>query len=165
MTQMLGAEVDGLRVACPRVGSDPVIEGGREFSFLAVLPVVEHEAEAVALISGTLLGAVGDVASVGRIEWRRVAGGIVGGDVLGMRENRTCPILGSRVDATRSARGGTEECVRPYIHRDDPQIVVGGGGWVLVVIGRVTNLLPVRREGIVVLPAEGEDGSVVVARG
>src|SRR5205807_2517802 len=111
-----------------------------ENSLLARVPVVEHQAEAVALVSRTLLGAVGDVAAIGGIERRRVAGGIVGGDVLG------------------DGAGGRG--VRRSIYRDYPQIVIGGGGGILVVIRGVANLLPVRREGVVVLPAEREHGSV-----
>ena len=53
--------------------------------------------------------------------------------------------------------------VRPSIDRDDPQIVVGGSRRILVVIRGVANLLPVGREGIVILPAEREHGRVVVA--
>ena len=49
--------------------------------------------------------------------------------------------------------------------RDDPEIVVGGSRRILVVIRGVANLLPIGREGVVVLPAEREYGSVVVAGG
>src|ERR1700686_2968393 len=104
-------------------------------SLLAGLAVVEHESEAVALVSRTLLGAVGDVAAIGRIERGRVAGGIIGSDVLG----------------------------RASADRDDPQIVVGGSSFVLVVIRGVANLLPIRRKGVVVLPAEREHRRIVVA--
>src|SRR6202161_1524011 len=47
--------------------------------------------------------------------------------------------------------------------RDDPEIVVGGRGFDLVVIRGVANLMPVGRKGVVVLSAEREHGSVVVA--
>src|SRR6266404_2445302 len=94
-----------------------------------------------------LLGAVGDVLAVGRIERRRVAGGIVGGDVLRLD--------GSGLDG-RGARRST-------IHRDYPEIVVGGRGFNLVVVRGVADLLPVGREGIIVLSAEREHRSVVVA--
>src|SRR5580698_1352543 len=53
--------------------------------------------------------------------------------------------------------------VRGRIYRDDPEIVVGGSGFVLVVIRGVANLLPIGREGIVVLPAEREHGRIVIA--
>src|SRR6266446_2033490 len=102
---------------------------------LSRLAVIQHQPKAVALVSRTLLGAVGDVAAVGGIERRRVAGGILGGDVLG----------------------------HAAADRGDPEIVVGGSGFVLVVIRGVANLLSVGREGIVVLPTERENGSVVVA--
>ena len=112
---------------------------------LARLPVVQHQPEAVALVSRTLLGAVGDVAAIGRIERRRVAGGIVGGDVLGLRQNLR-------------GRGA-----RRSIDRDNPQIVVGRSRRILVVIRGVANLLPVGREGIVILPAERKNRRIIVA--
>src|ERR1700688_2718664 len=90
-------------------------------SLLASLAVVEHQPEAVALVSRTLLGAVGDVTAIGRVERRRVAGRIVGSDVL------------------RLNRSGLASA-----DRDDPQIVVGGSGRILVVIRGVANFLPVR---------------------
>ena len=93
------------------------------------LPVVKHQPEPVTLISRTLLGAVGDVLAIGRIERSRVAGGIVGGDVLCL-----------------------DRAGRPSADRDDPQIVVSGSRRILVVIRRVTNLLPVGRE------EESDDG-------
>ena len=71
---------------------------------------------------------------------------MVGGDVLGLGEN-----LDGR-DARRST-----------IHGDDPEIVVGGCGFDLVMIRGVANLLSVGREGVVVLSAEREDGRVVVS--
>src|ERR1019366_7330612 len=113
-----------------------MIEILRHILLLACLAVVEHQPEAVALVSRTMLGAVGDVLAIGRIERRRIAGGIVGGDVL---------------------------CRSP-VHRNDPEIVVGGRGFDLVVVRGVANLLPVGREGVVVLPAKREHGRVVVPR-
>ena len=110
---------------------------------LTRLAVVQHQAEAVALVSRALLGAVGDVLAIGRIERRRVAGGIVGGDVF-------------RLDGRGARRS---------IHRDDPEIVVGGCGFDLVVVRGVANLLPVGREGVVVLSTKREHGCVVVAGG
>src|SRR5258708_11958447 len=136
------SEVDGLGIGRPGKRSNPVIEILCQILLLSRLAVVEHQAEAVALVSRALLGAVGDAAAIGRIERRRVAGGIVGGDVL-------------RLD--RSGRASAD--------RNDPQIVVGRSGLILVMIGGVANLLPVGREGIVVLPAEREYRSVVVAGG
>src|ERR1039457_703285 len=119
-----------------------MIETLRYILLLARLAVVQHQAEAVALVSRTLLGAGGGVRAIGRIERRRVAGGIVGGDVL---------------------RGDGRDARRSIIHRDDPQIVVGGRRPDLVVVRGVTNLLPVGRESVVVLPAERELRSVVVS--
>src|SRR5579862_4821138 len=136
-TLIFSNEIEAGGIRSPRIGSDPMVEALRQVLLLAGLPVVKHEAEAVALVSRTLLGAVGDVAAIGRIERRRVAGEIVGGDVL------------------RRASGD----------RNDPQIIVGGSGWILVVIRGVANLLSVGRKGIVVLSAERERGSIVVARG
>src|SRR5579872_6185877 len=97
---------------------------------LAGFAVVEHEAEAVTFVSGALLSAVGDVLPIGRVERRRVAGGIVGGNVFGHRDD-----LGGRG-------------VRSYVDGDEPKIVVGGCGGILVVIGGVANLLAVGREGV-----------------
>src|ERR1035441_9796687 len=142
---VLGGEIKLGGIRCPDEASDPVVKILREIFLLPRLAVVQHQPEAIALVSRTLLGAVGDVLAIGRIERRRVAGGIVGGDVL-------------RLDG-RDAR-------RSIIHiqRDDPEIVVGGGrGFDLVVVRGVANLLPVWREGVVVLPAERELGRVVVA--
>src|SRR5580692_4926188 len=119
----------------PAKRSHPMIPILRQVSLLPRLAVVQHQPETVALVSRTLLGAVGDVASIGRIERRRVAGRIVGGNVLR----------------------------RASADRDDPQIVVGRSRRILVVIRGVANLLPVRRKGIVILPAEREHGCVVVA--
>src|ERR1700722_13330957 len=112
-----------------------MIEVLRQVLLLAGLAVIQHQAEAVALVSRTLLGAIGDVLAVGRIERGRVAGGIVGGDVL----------------------------CRSAADRDNPEIVIGRGGFVLIVIRGVTNLLAVRREGIVVLAAERDGGDAVGA--
>src|ERR1035437_3316990 len=112
-----------------------MIETLRYIILRARLAVVEHQSEAGALVSRTLLGAVGDVAAIGRIERCRVAGGIVGGNVLGLAS----------------------------ADWDYPQVVVGGSRRILVMIRRVANLLPVRREGVVILPAEREHRRVVVA--
>src|SRR5579871_249512 len=113
----------------------------RQVLLLSCLAVVEHEAEAVALISRTLLGAVGDVAPVGRIKRRSIARGIVGGDVL-------------RLDRRGACRS---------VNRYDPEIVVGGGCRILVVIRRVANLLPIGRKGVVILTAQREDRRIVIA--
>src|SRR5579864_858063 len=78
----LPGEINPLRVFGPNKRSHPTIEVLSQILLLPRLAVVEHQAEAVALVSRTLLGAVGDVASIGRIERRRVAGRIIGGDVL-----------------------------------------------------------------------------------
>ena len=58
------------------------VEARRPFQTIPARPNARpfvFEAEAVALVSGTLLGAVGDVAAVGGIERGSIAGGIVGG--------------------------------------------------------------------------------------
>src|SRR5215831_12649931 len=106
MAQVLGGEVNRFGIGRPRERSYPVIEIRSEVVLLAGFAIVEHEAEAVALVTGTLLGAVGDVAAVGGIEGGGIAGRVVGGDVLG----------------------------RPSANREDPEIVVGGSGWILLVI-------------------------------
>src|SRR6266853_643018 len=136
-TVVLRDEINLRRIRCPRKSAYPEVRFRRwgELRLLSRPPVVQHQPEAVALVSRTLLGAIGDVLAIGRIERRRVAGGIVGGDVLG----------------------------RSSIHRDDPEIVVGGRGFDLIVVRGVANLLPVGREGVVVLSAEREYGSVVVS--
>jgi len=134
---LIFAGEDNLMPPSPAERPHPMIEISRHILFLPRLAVVQHQPEAVALVSRTLLGAVGDVLAIGRIERSRVAGGMVGGDVLG----------------------------RSAIYRDDPEIVVRGRGFDLVVIRGVANLLPVGREGVVVLSAEREYGRVVVAGG
>src|SRR5215472_9461098 len=139
---MLRSEVYVFRIWRPGKSSYPLIEIGSEVFLLAGLAVVEHEAEAVALVSGTLLGAVGDVASIGGVERRRVAGGIIGGDVLGLWRQH-----GQAVSRDRT----------PGIDRNDPQVVVGRSRGIPVVIRRVANLLSVGGKGVVILPAEGED--------
>src|SRR5882724_6815123 len=121
-------EIDARRIWSPSECSNPVAKRFRKFFLRPSFPLVQHQPKAVALVSRTLLGAVGDVLAIGRIERRRVAGGIVGGDVLG---------------------GST-------IYRNSPEIVVGGSGFDLVVIRAVANLLPVGGEGVVVLSAERE---------
>src|ERR1035438_5887312 len=128
MTFVLCAEIDPFGIEGPCKRSDPMIKVLRQILLLRRLAVVEHQAELVALVSRTPLSAVGNVAAVGRIERRGVAGRIVGSDVLG----------GASAD------------------RDDPEIVVGGRRGVLVLIRGVANLLPIGRESIVVLPAERE---------
>src|SRR6266849_5870545 len=128
---------DNLVSSSPTERSHPAIKILRHIPLLSRLPVIQHQPEAVALVSRTLLGAVGDVVTIGRIERCRVAGGIVDGDVL------------------RWTSGD----------RDDPEIVVGGSGFVVIVVRGVAHLLPVGRESVVVLPAEREYGGVVVAGG
>src|SRR5208283_2654396 len=145
LTLMLGGEVYLLGIRSPDKRTDPSVEVFRQILLLSRLPVVQHQAEAVALVSRTLLGAVGDVLAIGRIERSRVAGGIVGGDVLR---------LGQHI-----GRSG----VRGPIDWDDPEIVVGGRGFDLVVVRGVANLLPVGREGVVILPAQRERRRIVVA--
>src|SRR5208282_3488826 len=117
--------------------------------------VVQHQAEAVGLIPRTLLGAVGYVAAVGRVERGRVARRVVGRNVLGLCQN-----LGGRGGRPHMARA---DIVRAPTYRNDPQIVVGGGGRVLVVIRGVANLLAVGGEGVVVLTAYGENWGIEVA--
>src|ERR1700723_380020 len=113
--------VDPHGVRGPDQGADPIrFSTSGNLPRLTVGPVEYHQPKLGALVSRTLLGAVGDVAAVGRIERRRVAGGIVGGEVLG----------------------------RPAADRDDPEIIVGGSGGILVVIQGGANLLPDRREGV-----------------
>src|SRR3984893_12582514 len=137
MAFVLRAEIDRLGIGRPCKRSNPMVKVLRQILLLAGLAVVQHQAEAVALVSRTLLGAVGDVVTIGRIERCRVAGRIVGGDVLR----------------------------RPPGDRDDPEIVVGGSGLIGIVIRGVADLLPLGRESVVVLPAEREYGRVIVAGG
>ena len=51
---------------------------------------------------------------------------------------------------------------RPAADRNNPEIVIGGCGFDLVVIRGVANLLPVGREGVVVLSAERKHRRIVV---
>src|SRR5258708_26818755 len=79
---MLRTEVDRLRVRSPDERSNPMIETLRYIFFLPRLTVIQHQPEAVALVSRTLLGAVCDVLAIRRIQRRRVAGWIVRGNVF-----------------------------------------------------------------------------------
>src|SRR5450631_1940475 len=56
------------RVRRPNITSHPLIETLGQIPLLTRLAVVEYEAEAVALVSRTRLGAVGDEAAIGRLE-------------------------------------------------------------------------------------------------
>src|SRR5580698_9056113 len=78
-TLVLGDEIKPRRVRRPNERSYPMIETLRQIRLSPRFAVVQHQPELVALVSRTLLGAVGDVTSIGRIERGRVAGGIVGG--------------------------------------------------------------------------------------
>ncbi len=60
-------EVDSLRIRRPGQILDPAVEAGKQFANLLILAVVEHEAEAVALISRARLRTEGDVLAIGRI--------------------------------------------------------------------------------------------------
>src|SRR5579864_3971523 len=71
-------KIDSLRIRRPHERANPRVELFRQILLLPRLAVVQHQLEAVALVSRTLLGAVGDVAAIGRIERRRVAGRIFG---------------------------------------------------------------------------------------
>ena len=136
-----GSKINDFRTRIPGDRAHPAIKVRCQTLLLPRLPVKQHQPKAVAFVSRTLLGAVGDVLAIGRIERSRVAGGIVGGDVLGLdRSGRTS------------------------IHRNDPQIVIGGSSFDLVVIRGVANLLPVGRESVVVLPAQREHRSIVITR-
>src|SRR5208282_1089628 len=134
-TLMLGGEVDLSGIRSPDKGTDPSVKIFRKILFLPRLAVVEHQPKAVALVSRTLLGAVGDVLAIGRIERSRVAAGIVGRDVLG----------------------------RSSIHRNDPEVIIGRSSFDLVVVRGIANLLPIRRKSVVILPAQRELRRIVVA--
>src|SRR5689334_15969233 len=88
-----------------------------------VLPVIQHQAPPVTLVSGALLRSIGDVLSVRRIERGVVSGLVLGSDVLRRRKN----VLRSRI--------------RRKIHRHSEQIVVGGSCGRRVMVRGVTNLL------------------------
>src|SRR5258708_7569831 len=83
LTLILGCEVN-LMCSQPAKRPDPAIKIFGQILLLPRPAVVQQQPESIALISRTLLRAVGDVLAIGRIEWSRVAGGIVGGDVLGL---------------------------------------------------------------------------------
>src|SRR5436305_1830796 len=70
---ILGREEEQLRIWAPRVATHPAIKPLRQLRTFSRPTLVEHEAEAVALVAGTRLRKVGDVLSVGR-----VAGGGIG---------------------------------------------------------------------------------------
>src|ERR1035441_10016916 len=74
---ILGVEINARRIRRPGEGTDPSIEVFRQIPLLSRLAVVQHQPKAVALVSRTLLDAVGDVLAIGRIERSRVASGIV----------------------------------------------------------------------------------------
>src|SRR6185369_8497102 len=136
---MLRTEVNRLRIWRPSEASDPVIKVLRQISFLSRLPVVQHQPEPVALVPRPLLRAVGDVLAIRRIKRSRVARRVVSRDVLR---------LPSRV------------CV--YWHQ--PQVVIRGRRFHLVVIRGVTDLLSIRRKGKEVLSTQRERRSVVITR-
>src|SRR3989442_1858192 len=113
---------------------------------MACLPVVQHQAEAVALVSRTRLRAVGDVVAIRRIERSLIRRLVVGSGVL----------------LCRKGSGGRG--VRAYVNRDNEQVIVRAGGFDFIVVRGEANLLPIRREGVIVLPAKRKDWSIVIAR-
>src|SRR3954453_22850623 len=64
-----------LRCRDPRVAPHPAIEALRQLSDLSRLPLVEHQAKAVALVSGARLREIGDVFPIGRVARRRLRAG------------------------------------------------------------------------------------------
>src|SRR5205085_1008030 len=92
-----------------------------------------------ALVPWPLLRAVGDVLAIRRIERSRVARRVVSRDVLRLPS-------------------------RSSVYRHQPQVVIRGRRFHLVVIRRVTDLLSIRRKGKEVLSTQRERRSVVITR-
>src|SRR5205807_5919839 len=112
---------------------------------MACLPVVQHQAEAVALVSRTRLRAVGDVVAIRRIERSLIRRFVVGSDVLRRRKDS-------------GGRG-----VRPYVNRDNEQVIVGADGFNFIVVRGEANLLAIGREGVHVLSAKMKRRRIVIA--
>src|SRR5437879_13911082 len=100
----------------------------------------------MALLARTLRRAIGDVLAIRRIERSVVGGLVLRCDVLRRRKH-----LGGRV-------------ARPHTDWNGKQIIVGRNGRLAVVIRGVTNLLPIGRDSIIVLPAKRKHWRVVIAR-
>src|SRR5215469_2323177 len=141
---ILRIEIESKRVRRPGKGSHPAVKTSGKILFFPRLAVVQHQPPAVALVSRTLLGAIGDVVAIPRIERSIVGGLVLGRDVLRRRKN----VLRGRI--------------RWKIHRDGEQIVVGGNRRLGIVVRGITNLLPVGRESIVILTAQGKYGRIVI---
>src|SRR5205085_5962181 len=92
-----------------------------------------------ALVPWPLLRAVGDVLAIRRIERSRVARRVVSRDVLRLPS-------------------------RSSVYRHQPQVVIRGRRFHLVVIRRVTDLLSIPRKGKEVLSTQRERRSVVITR-
>src|SRR6185369_5818817 len=123
---MLRTEVNRLRIWRPSEASDPVIKVLSQISFLSRLPVVQHQPEPVALVPWPLLRAVGDVLAIRRIKRSRVARRVLSGDILRLPS-------------------------RASVYRHQPQVVIRGRRFHLVVIRRVTDLLSVGRKSVEIL--------------
>src|SRR5207245_6983618 len=109
---------------------------------LCLFPVVQHQTEAVALVSRTLLRAIGDVLPIRRIERSLIRRLVVGSDVLGL-DGR---------DA------------RPSTNWDCKQIIVGADGFNFIVVRGEANLLAIGGKGVIVLPAKMKRRRIVIAR-
>src|SRR5215467_10800847 len=107
LTGVLAREIHSRRIWSPGESSDPLIEIPSYFLFASRLSVVQHQAPAVALVSRTLLRAIGDVLPVRRIERSIVRRFVLSRDVLRRRKH----LLRRRI--------------RWKIHRHSEQIVVG----------------------------------------
>src|SRR5207245_6156942 len=100
---------------------------------MACLPVVQHQAEAVALVSRTRLRAVADVVAIRRIERSLIRRFVVGSDVLGLSQN-----LGGRR-------------VRLYVDWNRTQIIVGRNRRNRCLVGGVANTATIRTIDLIYL--------------
>src|SRR5205823_6298806 len=119
----------------------PAVKVFSQINALLPLTVVQHQTPAVALVSRTLLRAIGDVLPIRRIERSLIRRLVVGSDVLGL-DGR---------DA------------RPSIDWDDEQIIVGADGFNFIVVRGEANLLAIGGKGVIVLPAKMKRRRIVIA--
>src|SRR5215472_18576944 len=90
---ILGVEIESLRVRRPGKSSHPAVKTFGKSPLFAGLAVVQHQPPAVALVSRTYLGAIGDVVAIRRIEGSIVGGLVLGSEVLRRPKN----VLGDRI--------------------------------------------------------------------
>src|SRR6266536_302148 len=118
---------------------------------LSRFPLIQHQTPAVALVSRTRLRAIGDVLPIRRIERSFIRRLVVASDVLRLDELSLDALCLYGRDA------------RPSSYWNNPQVIIGAGGFNSVMVRGVANLQTIRRESIIVLPAEREHRRIVIA--